>query len=418
MPFSRHSLSNPAFTSILVIGSGFLAGCGSDSGAAGTFAVRDSAGIRIAESSAPLWGEGESWRLSDEPAVEIGVLDGEPEYQLYQADDGARLRDGRIVVGNAGTHELRIYDSDGAYLGSSGREGEGPGEFGSMGLLEVLAGDSVLTWDWQNNRAQVFDPQIEFVRSFRLGSGDSESGLPPAPVAALPDGTLLTRERRVFMPGDDMGVSRDSILYFHHDATGALIDTIARFPSAEYYASSPAEGAMSVTPLPFGLSPRFAASGDGFYFGASDAYEIGYYRMDGALTRLIRLPRPTLQVTANDRERYAEERLEAASENWRPTLQRMLDEMPFPEAMPAYSDIRADAEGNLWVGEYRRPGDEQPRWNVFDPDGRWLGSLETPPRFEIYEIGADYVLGRHSDELDVESVRLYDLEKPDQVTRR
>ncbi len=134
--------------------------------------------------------------------------------------------------------------------------------------------------------------------------------------------------------------------------------------------------------------------------------------------RLIRLDRPNIQVTAEDRERYAAERMEAASDDWRLNLRRMLDQMPFPETMPAYSDIRADPEGNLWVADYRRPGDELPRWNVFDPDGRWLGTVVAPSRFLVYEIGSDYVLGHHSDEMDVERVRLYDLEKPGRITRR
>ncbi|UCF19485.1 MAG: hypothetical protein JSU87_16435 [Gemmatimonadota bacterium] len=79
--------------------------------------------------------------------------------------------------------------------------------------------------------------------------------------------------------------------------------------------------------------------------------------------------------------------------------------------MPAYSDIVVDLEGNLWVGEYRRPGDDQPRWTVFDPDGVMLGIVETPQRFRIFEIGGDYVLGRGVDELDVEHIHVYRLLK-------
>ena len=70
-----------------------------------------------------------------------------------------------------------------------------------------------------------------------------------------------------------------------------------------------------------------------------------------------------------------------------------------------------DAEENLWVGEYRRPGDTEPRWRVFSPTGAYLGLVETPERFRIYEIGPDYILGRWSDELDVEHIRMYPLVK-------
>jgi len=419
MPLPRRSVHAAAIVVTVVLTAELFVACGSESGTGKQVVVRDSAGIQIVESSSPVWGEGEGWRLADEPSIEIGVLDGEPEYQFYRAFDGARLSDGRIVVANSGSHELRLYDSAGEFLKSSGGEGAGPGEFRSIGMLERFANDSLLTWDWRNNRAQVFDPELEFVRSLRLqGPGDSESGLTPMPIAPLRDGTILTQERRAFMSGSEMGVSRDSLLYFHHDATGALIDTVRRFPSAQVYVSSPGEGRISVSSLAFGRSPQVAVSGDGFYFGASDLYEIRRYTTDGQLVRIIRLERPNLEVTPEDRERYVAERLERADEDWRPRERHMLDEMPFPETMPAYSDIRADPEGNLWVADYRRPGDDQPRWNVFDSDGRWLGTVEGPPGFHVYEIGAHYVLGRHSDEMDVERVRLYDLEKPDRVTRR
>jgi hypothetical protein len=49
---------------------------------------------------------------------------------------------------------------------------------------------------------------------------------------------------------------------------------------------------------------------------------------------------------------------------------------------------------------------------VFDPDGRWLGGVETPVAYRIYQIGADFLLGRHRDDLGVERIRLYELIKP------
>jgi hypothetical protein len=42
----------------------------------------------------------------------------------------------------------------------------------------------------------------------------------------------------------------------------------------------------------------------------------------------------------------------------------------------------------------------------------WLGDIETPGRFRIFEIGEDYLLGTSRDELGVETIRLYRLTKP------
>ena len=51
-------------------------------------------------------------------------------------------------------------------------------------------------------------------------------------------------------------------------------------------------------------------------------------------------------------------------------------------------------------------------WTVFDARGRFLGDVTMPAGFTPFEIGADYVLGRWMDDLDVEYVHVYALDKP------
>ena len=50
-------------------------------------------------------------------------------------------------------------------------------------------------------------------------------------------------------------------------------------------------------------------------------------------------------------------------------------------------------------------------WTVFDPGGRVSGHVETPWELEIYEIGEDYILGHTRDELDVEYVQVWPLDR-------
>ena len=87
------------------------------------------------------------------------MLDGAPEYQLFQVRDALRLRDGRIVVPNAGTNEVRFYGDDGSYLMSVGRQGGGPGEFESIALVRPFLGDSLLTYDVRQSRVTIWDSQ-------------------------------------------------------------------------------------------------------------------------------------------------------------------------------------------------------------------------------------------------------------------
>jgi hypothetical protein len=86
--------------------------------------------------------------------------------------------------------------------------------------------------------------------------------------------------------------------------------------------------------------------------------------------------------------------------------------------------LYVDRTGNLWTLEPPRPrdntfvtqfNDTSPKaqvWSVFDSSGKWLGPVQTPGNFLVFEIGADYVLGVWRDEFDVEHVRQYALIKP------
>lgn len=82
-------------------------------------------------------------------------------------------------------------------------------------------------------------------------------------------------------------------------------------------------------------------------------------------------------------------------------------------ADPIFSSVFVDRLDHLWVEEFELPGQARPGslWTVFDPGGRVLGFVETPDRLEIFEIGEDYILGRSWDEMYVEYVQLWALER-------
>jgi hypothetical protein len=71
--------------------------------------------------------------------------------------------------------------------------------------------------------------------------------------------------------------------------------------------------------------------------------------------------------------------------------------------------IVVDEVDHVWVREFGTPEDEQAIWVVFDPNGVALGRVETPPGLEVYQIGADYILGGARDEFDVEGVQRWPL---------
>ena len=401
---------SPAAIRLCLLSLALLSACSSGGGSF-TAAVRDSAGVQIVENTDFAWPGGQGWQLSETPLLDIGVLEGDSMYQLYQVAGALKLNDGRIVVANAGSYELRFYDSNGEFLNAVGRQGGGPGEFGGLLWVRGYPGDSLIVYDWRNRRVSFFDDEGNFERSFQMQFLAKGGGF-PIYTGVFPDLSLMVAVQEFLMSGEmKTELRRDTVVYLRTDPEGTLTDTLGALPGGEVYTNVD-EGRAVAGVRPFGRYPQQVVSGDGFYYGSSDAYEIDYYDVKGRLKRIIRRAQPLLQITAEDIELYKQEQIEEAGvEGATQMIERLMATVPFPETMPPYSNFAVDVDDNLWVADYRRPGDEQPRWTVFDPAGQMLGVVVTPERFTIHQIGTDFVLGSWADEMDVEHVRLFELAK-------
>lgn len=106
----------------------------------------------------------EEWTLAG-PMAEIGVAEGQPEHQLHDVTDAVQLADGRIVLLDAGTAELRMFAGDGTFLVASGGRGDGPGEFRRPSRIHLTQPDSLLIQDPVLRRSSRFDTAGRFVWS-------------------------------------------------------------------------------------------------------------------------------------------------------------------------------------------------------------------------------------------------------------
>jgi len=372
--------------------------------------VRDSAGVTIVENASPQWADGEGWTLSQEPILDLGVMDGDLEYQFFEIAGAVRMPDGRLAVANSGSGEIRFYDANGRFLRASGGKESGPGEFEVLFFLRKTTGDSLIAYDWQNRRISVLTPQGDFTRSFEFTILTTAGGFPVV-MEPFPDGDLLLATDMFATSGEAVsGAKRDSAIYYIISPEGETVETLGAYPGGESYETTDGENWVGGG-LVFGKFGYAAVSGDGFFYGSSDRFEIECREKEGELIRILRLDQENLPVTQTDIDRYISDRMARARPERRPIYETMFEHMPFPDLMPAHGEFIADADRNLWVEEYRRPGNDQPRWKVFDPEGVYLGVVQTPPRFQIFELGSDYLLGRWRDDLDVEHVQLYQLLK-------
>ena len=385
-------------------------------------AQADSAGIPIITARAPLWGSGEGWTISDEPLVEIGAETGPPESLLAGVVGVVRLSGGDIVIAESATGELRRYNQSGDLVWRAGGQGQGPGEHKYLGFLRSLPGDSLVTADSDRLRLNVFGPDGRVERTVRLEM--PEPGLRPQGFVGVSERDLvMTFEDRRDEPSRQ-GVGRwPGLRIAMLSLDDGRIRTWINVQGSESSLVRRGSQIQNATYV-FGKGPRYAVSGGRLALVDTERFSVRFIDLDGGSTRwILRRDEPPREVTSDHVDAWVEWAISVTRHpEGTAAIVRSARETPMASTLPVLESLYLDAVGNLWVEPYSVFGTEMPPFQVYAPDGSWLGSVAVPPglgterrlRFgfgRTFEIGDDYILGVWHDELGVEHVRLYGLEK-------
>jgi hypothetical protein len=383
---------------------GALAAC--DAVGAGPSAVvtRDSAGIAIVESSRLAWSDEDAWRVDPEPQVVIGEADGDAPYLLDRVEGATRLPDGRIVVADGGSNQLRFYDAAGTYLRAVGGSGGGPGEFEHLRALRRCGADSLFAFDlsWQ---LTVFT--ADGVPARNLDLKEPGKPTPPYALACSPTGRFAVSGWGDFAREHRIGLFRSTTNVWTLDAAGDSTADLGEHLGSERIGTQNGSG-----PHPFGRATAIALGADAVFLGSGEMFELRRHDLDGRLTHLWRAPDEDLAIAPAVLDAYRAYVLERVEPARHPMAERELREMPMPDGLPAYTRVEVDATGHVWVERFRARGDTAGvRWGVFAPDGAFLGHVTFPPRFTLHEIGDDHVIGTATDDEGVQRVQLHALRR-------
>jgi sugar lactone lactonase YvrE len=352
--------------------------------------------------------------------VTIGVLDGADEYVIGEPRSIAVSPEGEIYLLDTQVPVLRAYSPDGTHLRDIGREGRGPGEYNGPDGTAVLPDGRILVRDPPNQRISVFASDGEYLTQWMLSGGFNTDRRFYVDTAGYSYVTALL-ERGVGPWDWEFGLVR-------YSAEGELLDTLAG-PIWDYdYArvTASAENSRSVRRVPF--SPAMAWSFSPLAYmvgGLSSDYRIDLFRGEGDVLRIERewAPVPVKPEEAEERRRRITQGLQRQYGSWR------WNGPDVPDTKPPFRELFLSWEGNLWVvlsqegvptmseaeareselASRRAPlrFEEPPAFDVFAPDGRYLGHVKVPEGFDIEPepiVRGDYVWAVMRDELDVASV--------------
>ncbi|MYH52893.1 MAG: hypothetical protein F4139_08075 [Gemmatimonadetes bacterium] len=369
-------------------------------------AVRDSGGVTIVDNDPAAPDSRLPWRFGEQPSLSIGSVDSGEADELFRVQDATLLADGRIMIANAGSSEIKVFHTDGSHSGTWGRQGEGPGEFSSgpdgvaLWLADSIAvpgGRRVSLFDLDGNHGR--DVALDATRSNVLDL------LPDGRIVSM--GSLLLNRRTMGSPDLVQYDTEWSVL----DTDGAPHASLGEFLATEEWVWSFPDGSTGENPYPFRRDTRGAVWGNLVAIGAQDSYEIRAFAADGSLVRIVRRDWDPRSPTQADLEEHVARAYAHLPPEARSRALTMFKDMPLTDSYPAFEEIVGDRAGYLWVREYRMFGEGDAVWTVFDPEGRIQGLVETPPGLTVFEIGEDYVLGLGEDELGVEYVQVWGLDR-------
>ena len=396
-------------------------------------AVRDSAGVTIVETPAPT----ATWRLSEQPVLQIGVLDGDNAYQFSSVAFAGRLSSGSIVVGDRQSCEIRFFNEAGRHTSTLGRCGAGPGEFKYFSNV-VLAGDSLLIYDGGNRRLSLIGPDATFIGDQRAQDHPALGirGLGHSLIGVVADGrtiVVLPPDFNPPAPVNRFTYGRDTVAIVISARRGAVVDTIARVAAGEYLymdaASSSvgpsgagARAGWSRRGVTFGYYPLYALRPDRLVYATGEhaGFDVIRFMPSDSSSRTAQIVRrtdtrtvPIDQVVDRYAEWIAELVREDGGTNSSGPVSRVRAEMaamPRNHHVPLIDEMIADSEGRVWQRDYLMPWEpeETPRtWVVYSPAGHTVARIVLPANFRVTQIQAEHIVGLAYNEADVSFVTVY-----------
>jgi hypothetical protein len=386
--------------SVLVVAS---VACGEASqraapGWAGTMDTLPSGHVRVTNPAHPLWAPDEAWRVTE--ISRIGRMDGPgPDafgsVAALQVDPGGRLW---ILDGQA--QEIQVFEIDGRHVRTVGRPGRGPGEFVQAVHIDVGPEGDLWVMDPQNNRLSVFDTAGVYV--------DGRTAVGGFLLFPWPGGFDRTGHYYAPAPRFD---GQLSIVLVRYDASFSPVDTVTT-PSDPVQRSAftlGGDGGGLTAGVPFQGRLVWRVSRDGTLWAlVTDQYRMFELTTAGDTLRSITRRADPVPVTEADRDEAR------ADLQWFIRQGGRVDWSELPEAKPLAEWFFHDDEGRAWVALADLDGGVGSRFDVFDRDGRFLGTVRLP--FALLQAPTpvargDTLYGVVRDELDVSYVVVAAIER-------
>lgn len=308
-------------------------------------------------------------------------------------------------MGDAQLPTISMFDENGTFIKTIGKEGRGPGEYLTIGGLEALPDGRLVIWDQRNGRVNYYSNNGEYISSQTYAIGlFSEKVFE----RGLNDNLFF--KTGVFDP-DKREINE--LIWIEYSQTGKILDTL--FIPREAWADKRTYVVFSNSgnEYPFTETNISAVHPSGFLVTGYNA-EYSIKRLNSDLSEVL-----------YERDINREEVKQEEIPQWEKFNRNFGVQSKIPELKPYFKSIKVDADGRIWVWRYVEAHKtnflnynnqsfengwwEQPTFDVFLENGEFYGTVKLPYKAWFMDAKGENVWALHTNEKSVETVVQYKL---------
>lgn len=302
------------------------------------------------------------------------------------------LDDGSLIVIDWSLNTINHFDAKGQLIQTFGGSGRGPGEYSSITHSDVNPDGRVAVADLSNARITIQDVVDKTVVSTDLDIGWHTR------LSWISEGLIITNNP--FRVGSESRGDR-----IPGDIIMRIYDSVTESKEQFYHLELDLE---DIPPEQISCTfCRFRFMDDFTFFTSPQDTSYRIYKMNPTThetTLYTRSGVPAVRLTESELEEWHEEQLRASE-----ITGIALDKEP-PTHKGRFIDFFPDHKGRLWV-LMNIHQNEPLRYDIFSPDGKYIGSLNSPVKVKSIEFFyEDLILFRYtSDDPDVWKAGLFQI---------
>ncbi|NBC03109.1 MAG: 6-bladed beta-propeller [Bacteroidetes bacterium] len=307
--------------------------------------------------------------------------------------------DGRVYIADFKSKTIHVYNTDGSYLGSLGREGRGPGEFQMIWVLRIS--ESYLhALDYKLQKISVFNlNNLQHERDINISLNEE--------IDNKPEWINRTREQGLFYRVTNFYIRSDgNYLMIFSDEGVASADNIEN-RTYEFSIFNPKErkyleheifsfdwgGRVLVNEgqvmfnVPYKRGSQFDYYNGQLVYGWTEEMLFKFYDEDGVYRNAFFYPYSKVKLTERDvLIQYEGEQTKNAIRT---------DELP--ATWPAFDLLKMDDESRLWISTFT-DDPESNEWWILKNSGKLLARFSWPRNRSIEVVKGEYVYAHEPDE--------------------